>query len=329
MLLTPDGGVGSITAGCLEDEVQRIARDVLAEGTPRVETYDLMEDDDDVWGLGVGCNGVIDILLEPLDRSYEPALDAYEAGDPVGVVRVLEGDQAGARGFYFPGEGVTGLPDDLGDAIDGPASALLEREGSDTLSIDIAPDSRATVFVDGLIPPPELVVFGTGHDVGPVIELARRADFRVTVVGFRGATATEERFPAADAVTATSPTQVRDAHEFDDRTYAVVMTHNFVDDRLALEELFETPVPYIGLLGPRERFEEMIEEFSAEGRSLSETELERLYTPAGLDLGGGTPHQIAMAIVSEVIAVHNDRTPRHLREREGHIHDRIEVEATD
>jgi len=342
MLITPDGGVGSITAGCLEDEVQRIARDVLDDGRPRVETYDLMEDDD-VWGLGVGCNGIIDILLEPLGGSYEPALDAYESGEPVGVITVLDGEgdaddggdsedaeavDRGARGYYHPGTGVTGLPDWLADALEGPAAELVERDASDTLTVE-TDGGTATLFVDGLTPPPELVVFGTGHDVGPVVELAKRADFRVTVVGFRGANATGERFPEADEVTSASAPQVREAHDFDERTYAVVMSHNFIDDRLAVDELLGTPVPYVGLLGPRERFEEMLDEFDSEGRTFSEAELDRVYTPAGLDLGGGTPYQIALSIVSEVIAVHNDRAPQHLKAREGHIHDRIEVEADD
>lgn len=359
MLITPEGGVGSITAGCLEDEVQRIAQDVLEDGRPRIETYDLMEDDDDVWGLGVGCNGIIDILLEPLDDTYEPALDAYERGEPVAVISVLGGgvyDSAaedgeadggadadvdiesddvadggvrrGVRGYYHPGSGVTGLPDWLASALEDPAAELLDRDAADTLTVE-TDGHRVTVFVEGLTPPPELVVLGTGHDVGPVVELAKRADFRVTVVGFRGANATEERFPEADAVLSTSAPRVGDVHDFDERTYAVVMTHNFVDDRLAVDALLDTQVPYVGLLGPRERFEEMLEEFEHEGRTFTDAELDRVYTPAGLDLGGGTPYQIGLSIVSEVIAVHNDRTPQHLKAREGHIHDRIEVEADD
>jgi xanthine dehydrogenase accessory factor len=340
MVITADGdGVGSITAGCLEDEVLAIAADVLAAGEPRVETYDLMEDDDeDVWGLGVGCNGIIDILLEPLDGSLRPALSAYEAGERIGHVTVLDGgddpDLEGRRGYYRPGEGFSAapggdpLPGWLTDALGDATADLVERGKSDTLVVD-AEEGSATAFVDGIAPPPELVVCGTGHDVGPVVELAKRADFRVTVAGFRGATATAERFPEADDVMSTSPAALASAYDrgFDAETYAVVMTHNFVDDRLAVESLLETETPYVGLLGPRERFEEMLEEFEAEGHTFDDAQLERVYTPAGLDLGGGDPYGIAVSIVAEAMAVHNDRDPRHLREREGPIHDRVEIDG--
>jgi len=329
MLLTPDGGVGSITAGCLEDEVRRLAQQVLEEGRPRVETYDLMEDDDDVWGLGVGCNGVITVLLEPIDASLRPAVAAYDDGQPVGVVTVLDGDvPAGARAYYWPGEGIDddgSLPSWLVAALGDAPADLVERGGSDTVAVE-TDSGEATVFVDGLTPPPELVVLGTGHDVGPVTELAKANDFRVTVVGFRGASADGSRFPRADRVTSSSPAQVAEAHEFDDRTYAVVMSHNFVDDRLALEALLDTEVPYVGLMGPRERFEEMLEAFEDEGTTLPAADLERVYTPTGLDLGGGTPYNIAHSIVAEALAVHHGRDPKHLSDREGPIHERVEIE---
>jgi len=326
MLVTPDGGVGSITAGCLEDEVQRIAERVLAAGDRRVETYDLMENDDDVWGLGVGCNGIIDVLLEPLDEGFRPAVEAHRGGDPVAVVTVLEGDAEGTRGYYRDGEGVSGLPDWVADAVAEPAGALLASGKADTFRVS-ADGKEATVFVDAVVAPPELVVVGSGHDVGPVLEQGKRNGFRTTVVAFRGAADLEAKFPAADRTVTTGPPNLGDAVDLDGSTYAVVMTHNFVDDRLAVEGLLESPVPYVGLMGPRERFEEMLEAFAEEGVSFDDDDLESLYTPVGLDLGGGSPHGIATSIVAEVMAVHNDREPRHLSSREGPIHERVAVEA--
>ncbi len=334
MVIADEGdGVGSITAGCLEDEVLALAEDVIADGRPRLETFDLTGEDD-VWGLGVGCNGVIDILLEPLDASYQPVVDAYEGGDDIAVLTVLDGAGAdteqGDRVYAHPGDGALSLdapawPDWLVDALEGPTAELLDSETSDTLAFE---DDGGTVevFVDSVTAPPDLVVFGTGHDVAPVADLTSQVDFRVTVAGFRGATATEERFPAADEVVSTSPAQIRDALDLDGTTYAVIMTHNFIDDRIALEELLESPVPYIGLLGPRERFEEIREECRAEGREFTESELDRIYTPAGLDLGGGTPFHIAQSIAAELTAVRFDREPKHLKEREGHIHERPSIE---
>lgn len=337
MIIPEEGeGIGHITAGCLEDVVQAIARDVLAEGEPRLETYDLMEDDDDVWGLGVGCNGIIDILLEPLDDSYAPAIEAFDSGGRIGVMTILGGDGAdairlsqGTRAYYDPrSDTVEGdeFPDEVVDTLREPAAKLAERGQADTLTVEVEA-GEIRVFVDGIRAPPNLVVFGSGHDIGPIAELGARNDFRVTVVGFRGSVDLDVRFPDAAETVTTSPAQIRDDldHEFDDNTYAVVASHNFIDDRLAVDELLRTDVPYVGVMGPRKRFEEMLGAFRDEGREFTAAELERVYTPIGLDLGGGEPYQIATSIISEVLAVHNDREPKHLREREGHIHERVEA----
>jgi len=330
MVIAEDGdGIGSITAGCLEDEVIDLAEEVLAAGRPHVERFDLVGEDD-VWGLGVGCNGIIDILLEPLDEGYRPVVEAYEDGEDLAVLTVLEGGEASRRGDRTlarpDGDGSLDIdapewPDRLVEALAKPAGDLLATDTSDTLTV--GHDGReVSVFVDAVSAPPDLVVFGSGHDVAPVASLASQVDFRVTVASFRGASATAERFPDADRVLSTSPAEIREAIEFDADTYAVVMTHNFIDDRIALSELLETPAEYVGLLGPRERFDELRED----GREFTAGELDRIYTPAGLDLGGETPFHIAQSIVAELTAVHFDREPRHLKEREGHIHERPSLE---
>ena len=332
MLVVPDGdGVGSVTAGCREDDIRRLATDVLAAGEPRVETYDMMEDDDDVWGLGVGCNGIIDVLLEPLTDSYRPVLDALAAGDSLGLATVVAGDPpTGARAYYRPGDGFTDdgdAPPWVRTAVESEVRASLDREGSAVVEVT-TDGGTATVFVDAFVPSPKLVVVGSGHDVEPVTELAANVDFRTHVVGYRGTTATAEQFPAADAVQSTSPANLREVETFDENTYVVVMTHNFVDDRLTLEALLETPVPYVGLMGPHERFEELLDAMADDESAPLPTDddLDRIYTPIGLDLGSGTPYGIAHSIVAEVLAVANGRDPEHLSAREGPVHERVDAE---
>jgi len=332
MVVGADGdGVGSLTAGCLEDEVQTLAGEVLDAGEPRIEVFDLTGDDD-VWGLGVGCNGVIRMLLEPLDESLQPALDAAAAGENCAVATVLESDYpgfdlgdrlCGREGRFIDTEG---WPTALIDRLSEPAATLSTAGKADTIDISLEAGS-VRVFLDGIAAPPELLVFGTGHDVRPVVELATLADFHVTVVGFRGATATAERFPSADHVISTSPTAVREEIDIDERTYTVVMTHNFVDDRLTLAKLTQSATPYIGLMGPTDRFSEMLDAFEAEGQTFDRATLDRVYTPIGIDLGGGAPYQIATSIVSEVLAVHNDRTPQHLSGKDGPIHERLDIDT--
>jgi len=335
MLIFEDGGgIGAVTAGCLEDEILELAADVREDGSPRVERFDLMGDDD-VWGLGVGCNGVIDVLLEPLDASYEPAIEAFERGEDVAVLTVLESDppdvDSGDRFYLESDDEQNSLDGDeperrLVEELREPALKLAASGKSDTVELEID-GASVSVFVDGQSSPADLVVVGTGHDVSPLVDAAKHADFRVTVTGFRGGMATEERFPRADSVVSTSPARITEDVEFDRNTYVVVMTHNFVDDRLALGELVETPVPYIGLMGPTDRFERMLDRFETEDDPIDDSQIERIYTPIGLDLGGGSPYQIAYSIVAELLAVRNDRTPQHLRDRKGTIHERIELEV--
>jgi len=334
IVITEDGGgVGSITAGCLEDAVRSLAREVFEDDTPRVERFDLTGTDEE-WGLGLGCNGVIDVLFEPLDESYRPVVDAYQRGEDVSVVTVLDsgttGISRGERALAFrtrdSGDGelvfeASDWPDWVRQEASGPAAKLLDDETSERRTLERG-EHRVDVFIDSVTAPPELIIFGSGHDVSPLVSLAKQVDFRVTVVTFRGAAASEDRFPAANRVLSMSPAEVRDELEFDSDTYAVVMSHNFIDDRIALEEVVATGTEYVGLMGPRKRFEEMRTEIEAEGRTLDDGDLDRIYSPAGLDLGGSTPVQIAHSIVAEVSAVHNERDPKHLRERDGPIHDR-------
>lgn len=318
MVVTPgEGGVGAITAGCLEDEVRQLARDVLDTGAARVETYDLMGDDD-VWGMGVGCNGVLDVLLEPLDESFERAVEAYESGTDTTVITVIDSeDDRLAVGDRAYADNLGNFPADVGAEL-----ADLDITGrSRSVTVDTDAGS-VTVFVDVIEAPADFVVIGTGHDVRPVVELAAQMDFSVTVAGFRGAKSEADRFPEADRVVSTSPRSLTDDVTIDADTSVVVMTHNYVDDRLTIETLLDTDAPYIGLMGPDDRFAEMLDDFAAEDVTFTDAQLDRVYTPVGLDLGGDTPGQIALSIVAEALAVRNDRTAGHLRTIDGHIHDR-------
>jgi len=334
MLLDEEGmGIGSITAGCLENELVTASEEVRETGRPKLITYDLTGDDD-VWGLGVGCDGIIHVLLEPLDETYRTAVEAFADGRDIAVLTVLDDEggplERGDRAYVSPGEGTLSSPEGVEGwpeaALVDPAGELAERGRAKV--IEPVVDGRTLrVFVDGLASPPELLLFGTGHDVGPVAELASKNDFRVTVVGFRGGVDLADRFPDADRTVTTSPGTIAEDLTLTADTHAVVMTHNFIDDQLTVEALLDSPCGYIGLMGPHDRFQEMVEAFEEDGRHFDEEELARMYTPVGLNLGGGSPYQIAHSVVAELLAVTNDREPKHLRDREGNIHERVEVEG--
>ncbi len=317
-------GIGNITAGCLEGEVLDIASNVLETGKPLIQTYDLMQDRDDMWGLGVGCNGVIDILLEQIDSSYQPILDSIDQGNPIAVVTTLSGNvPLGTKAYYDEDVGFNpsdNFPDWLSDEVKPIIPPLLKKGKS--ISIDIETSSgKARIFIDSILPVPKLVIVGSGNDVAPVVDVAKINGFSVSIISFRKGIDISKKFPNADYFYHSSPSSLSSTLEFNNNVYVVIMTHNFVEDRLSLEQFISTPVGYIGLLGPQERFEEMLSEFKSEGTNLS-SHTDRIYTPIGLDIGGGSPYQIATSIISEILSVHNHRSPRHLRDRQGPIHDR-------
>lgn len=321
---------GAITAGCLEGPVAELASEVIDDG-PLRETFDLTSDDDS-WSFGLGCNGVIDVLVEPADASFDGALDRLAEGERVALLTVVGGDHpdapVGARAM-FQNDILTAtdsraeIPRQILTKVTDRAAEFAASGRSDTLSIET---DRGTVelFVDGLEPVPELLVFGGGRDVRPVTRFASEAGFRVAVATARGAQAKSGRFPAADRVVATHPSEIETDLDRPEDTYVVVMSHNFVDDRLALEALLDTAVPYVGLMGPRKRFDELRDALAEDGLELTESHLERVSTPVGLDLGGGEPAQVALSVVSEVLAVANDRGGNRLSESEASIHPRNE-----
>lgn len=321
MVITADGSqIGSVTAGCLESRFVEIARAVVDTETPRVETFDLTGEDD-TWGLGVGCNGVITFLFEPLTPAYAPVSDAISADEPFALVATVdEHDQLAGRGVYTDGAGFVPVIGDVPPArVDQLRPHLRDamREGATEYRECDSDD----VFVDGVASPPRLLILGHGNDVGPVVELGRKNGFRVEVGAFRGASNAAARFEDAHAVHTVSPADVTDALALDKDTYVVIMSHNFVDDTLALQSVLDSSVPYIGLLGPRKRFDEMLADLGGEAQ-LSDADRDRIYTPIGIDLGGETPYQIAHSILAEVLAVHNGRDVTHLADREGPIHER-------
>ncbi|MBP2252487.1 xanthine dehydrogenase accessory factor [Halarchaeum solikamskense] len=328
MVVDPDGDShGAVTAGCLEDSVVDAARRTIDDGRSRLHTYDLRDDDADIWGLGLGCNGVVDVLVEPLDTSFTPVLDALDANRPVTVFTVVaSSDPALAVGdrHIVGHDTVSTARDPLPDTVVEPVASRLDDATEDvavTTDVETAAGT-ARVFANRLLPAPELLVFGGQPDVNPVASLAARAGFRVRVATARGAQADADRFPSADDVVSTRPADLDAVVDVPEHTYAVLMSHNALDDRLALDALLDTDVPYVGVLGPRSRFRELRE---AMDRSLTVADEARIAAPCGLDLGGDEPTAIGFSIVSELLAVHNDRSGGRLVERPGPIHERPEI----
>jgi xanthine dehydrogenase accessory factor len=329
-LLIPANGkpIGTISGGCLEGDVCQIAEDVMAEGTTRLLHYDLTADDEAVWGWGLGCNGVIDVFIEPAERAVEMAgairraIDEQRELAAVTVVEAAEGTptSAGARMLVHPDGAIEGGLGDPGlDARAREESLRSLREERPGL-VELADGVRA--FVEVLVPPIRLLVCGAGHDAVPLVRFAAGMGWRVEVIDDREAFLSPERFPEASAFIRSEPLEAAENAGSDARTYVVVMSHNFLRDKDYLRSFLGTAVAYIGMLGPGPRFERLLDELRREGYEPGPAELAAVHSPAGLDLGSEGPEEIAWAIIGEILAVRNGRPAGFLKIRGGPIHDR-------
>jgi xanthine dehydrogenase accessory factor len=329
-LLVPEDGapIGNISGGCLEGDVADMARVVMDEGRARLAGWDLTADDDDVWGLGLGCNGAIEVFIEPAEQAAEVAgalRMALEEERPICVVTVVEsGDDQVTPGAR------------LVVASDGTATGSLGREELDleagAAARELLAIQRSEVrtftggvraFVEVLEPPLRLLVCGAGHDAIPLVRAANGIGWNPIVVDDRPGFLSHERFPeAAGFVQVEAPEHVAKVAPVDARTHVVVMTHNFLRDKEYVRSLLGSSASFIAMLGPAARTERLLMELRDEGVAITDADRDRIHAPAGLDLGAEGPEEIAQAIVAEIIAAKHGRAGGFLRERPGPIHDR-------
>lgn len=328
-LLVPDGGptVGTISGGCLEGDVQVAAEEVMRDGEPRLLRFDLTADDENVWGWGLGCNGIVDVFVEPAEMAAEAGeaiARAIEEHRPLAVVTAVESEagdvRPGARMLVHPDGHVDG---GFGsESVDRVAAQEAGRRLAEERSGIVPIEGVARVFVEAVVPPPRLLVCGAGHDAAPLVAGAAGLGWRVEVVDDRPVFLSPDRFPEASGFVHAEPRDAADAAGTDERTYVVVMSHNFLRDRDYLRSFLGTPVPYIGMLGPAARLDRLLAALRTDGLEPGPADLAVVHGPAGLDLGGDGPHEVAHAILAEILAVRNDRTGGFLRDRSGPIHGR-------
>lgn len=342
MLLTPDGWkAGSISGGCLEGDILRKAWWRTRTGEAVIVVYDstLAEDEDAdfgeelSWGFGLGCNGVVEVLLERLTLD-EPACPVAFIGECLrrhrsGVLATViasEGEGApviGCRLLLHEGEDAPVAHDlertELVARIEQAARESLKSGRSSTMNITLPGGGWADVFLEVVQPPTPLVLCGAGHDIVPLVRMAKEIGWHVTVVDPRpGIPPRPDRFPGADAVLSCDPADLPRRVALDARTFVAVMSHNVSLDAALLSALLPTPVRYIGALGPRRRTERLLDYLRQRGEAL--TGLDRLHGPIGLDLGADSPETIALSILAEMQAVFAGCDAGALRNRETPIH---------
>lgn len=292
LLVTPDKvRLGSISGGCLEEDVMARAAVVEATGRPDAVIYDTTSENDLVWGVGLGCHGVVRVLLEklPPQPPWAATLATNAARRRPTALAVIHGGQDATQwGTRLAAPGDCADPDAL--------------------------------FLETISPPTALVIFGAGDDAQPLARLAGELGWHVTVADPRPAFATAARFPTAHTLVVGSADQLTGKVNPGPDALAVVMTHHYVHDVPLLRDLLQRPLAYLGLLGPRKRAERILSDLAAQGASIPAEQSARLHAPVGLDLGADSPEQVALSIVAEIQAVLAGRNGRPLRERTRPIH---------
>jgi xanthine/CO dehydrogenase XdhC/CoxF family maturation factor len=339
LLVTEDGRhTGSISGGCLERDLVERARTLTRAGAPALVTYNTA-DDDLIFGFAAGCRGVIRILVE------RPGCDGRP--DPVAFIReCLRRRRPGVLATVYQVEGPVGVAcgervllaqdsDFTGDIRNAHLRSRVAGDARDALAIGRSTTTAyaltsgaARVFFDVIRPPVSLVICGAGRDALPVVRLARELGWQVTVVDWRPALATRESVPLAHEIVLSSAEALSERVRLERCDAVLVMTHNALQDRALLAQLLPSPVPYIGVLGPRTRTHELLLEIQGQGVAWTDAQLARLYAPVGLDIGAEEPETIALAILAEIQAVLAGRSGGALRHRAGPIHLESELQPT-
>lgn len=311
MLVLPDATIaGTFGAGCFEQDLVAHAERIRASGAPELVHYDLTADDDKPWGLGMGCHGKLDLLLEPVAAGTVPEHLAFlrEAARTRQAAVVATVFRTGDDPALAPGQRLLLRADGqaagrllksrLGGALLKEARAAL-ADGRARFFVAPTAHGEAEALVECVAPPLAVVVGGAGRDTAPLERLGGELGWEVKVLG-------KDEMPPL----------------LDERTAALVMSHNYERDLAMLAAFLQSPCRYVGILGGQERTRQLLAELAKRGSPVTKAQLARLHAPVGLDVGAETPSEVALSIVAEIQAVFAGRRGGALRERKGPIHDR-------
>ena len=323
----PDGTVlGSVSGGCVEGAVVETCYEVLAGGPPRLVTYGYS--DDEAFAVGLTCGGTIHVFVQAVtpDHGIDLAAvaDAVAADAPVAVATVVDGPAEPGRSMLVWPDRVGGSvgTSGLDAAVVDDARGMLAQGTSGRRHYGPDGERRRDdvgVFVEALAPRPRMLVFGAIDFASAVAWIGRFLGFHVTVCDARPVFATRARFPDADEVVVAWPHRYLADTVVDERTVICVLTHDPKFDVPVLVGALRTEAAFIGVMGSRRTHDDRMARLRDEG--VPESDLARLRSPIGLDLGGRTPEETAVSIAAEIVQRRWGGSGRPLSRTFGRIHD--------
>jgi len=336
-MLVEDNGkmTGAISGGCLEGDALRKALLVMTEKKSRLVTYDTMDDDDAKLGVGLGCNGIIQVLIEPIDVTnpnnpiqYLKAINEKRQNSVLVTLFSLQDKkdpQYGTCLLLKEDKTIIDTTAVLKDILIADATEALINQTSSFKNY-ISENHNLTAFIEMIKPPVSVIIIGAGNDVIPLVEMADILGWQTTVVDGRANYAKQERFVSACQVLVSKPENVLDQITIDEQTVFVLMTHNYNYDMAMFRQLLKRNVVYAGMLGPKKKLERMLDELKEEGIILTEQQLSIIYSPVGVDIGAETAEEIALSILTEIKAMFAGRQVQSLRSNKEVIHPRSATE---
>jgi len=332
MLIEDDGQLtGAISGGCLEGDALRKALLVMTEKRSRLVTYDTMDDDDAKFGVGLGCNGIIQVLIEPIDEEspnnpikFLKAINEKRQQSVLVTLFSLEDKkdpQYGTCLLVKEDKTIIDTTHVLKDVLIHDAEEVMINQASSFKNY-ISNDHNLTAFIEVIKTPVSVIIIGAGNDVIPLVDMADILGWETTVIDGRANYAKKERFASACQVLVSKPEQILDQIEIDERTVFLLMTHNYNYDKAMLKQLLQKNVTYIGMLGPKKKRERILDEFKDEGLVFTEQQLSVLHSPVGLDIGAETSEEIALSILAEIKAMFANKDVQSLRKIKEVIHPR-------
>jgi xanthine dehydrogenase accessory factor len=291
--------IGTIGGGCLEAEVLKSARNMYGTGKTKISTFHLNEDNAD---SGLICGGSLDVLIEPVERSFAAVLDGLMSlrarGEDGALVTVLENERTRAKYYIAVGQGEAGLP-----SLPDVKGAILEsaREVMKTHEVARFNVKDAEVIIEPVPGQPSLILFGGGHVSKFVSSFASQVGFRVTIVDDRIAFANKDRFPEAAQIICDGFLSAIDRLHITQNSYIAVITRGHKYDEAVLERVIHSDARYIGVIGSRRKILTAYKHYLDKG--IPRELLERVHGPIGLDIGAVTAEEIAMSIVAELVRV--------------------------
>ena len=332
MLIEDDGQLtGAISGGCLEGDALRKALLVMNEKRSKLVTYDTMDDDDAKFGVGLGCNGIIQVLIEPIDdadpHNAVQYLRAINEKRQLAVLVTLfslhdkRSSQHGTCLLLQEDKKLVGHTPVLKEILQHDAEETMINQVSSFKNY-VSNDDDLTAFIEVIKPPVSVIIIGAGNDVIPVVDMADILGWETTVIDGRANYAKKERFASACSVLVAKPGQVLEQIAIDEHTVFLLMTHNYNYDMAMLRQLLQKDVSYIGMLGPKKKRERILSEFKEEGLSFTDQQLSVLHSPVGLDIGAETSEEIAISILAEIKAFFANKDVQSLRKINEMIHSR-------